>query len=143
MEKKKILGYTTGVYDLFHIGHLNLLKNASKLCDHLTVGVTVDELVSYKKKKAVIPFEERLQIIESIKYVSRAIPQNDMDKYNAWQKLKYDILFVGSDWQGHPTWNELEIKLSKHGVKVHYLPYTHHTNSTDLRNFIKAQTAQI
>ena len=110
------------------------------MCDELIVGVTIDKLVSYKNKKAAIPFEERIQIVDSIKYVSRTVPQSDMDKYNAWKKLKYDVLFVGDDWKGHPTWNELEKKLNKHDVKVIYLPYTKNTSSTDLRNYIKNQS---
>ncbi|EAL7950850.1 glycerol-3-phosphate cytidylyltransferase, partial [Campylobacter coli] len=89
------LGYTSGVYDLFHIGHLNLLKNAKGLCDKLIVGVTVDELVQYKNKKSVIPFSERIEIVRSIKYVDAAIPQENIDKYQMWEKLHFDVLFVG------------------------------------------------
>ena len=96
------VGYTCGVYDLFHIGHLNLLKNAKGLCDKLIVGVSTDELVAYKHKKAVIPFEERLEIIRNIKCVDAAIPQDDLDKFKAWEKLRFDILFVGDDWYGDP-----------------------------------------
>ncbi len=81
-----ITGYTTGVYDLFHIGHLNLLRNAKGMCDKLIVGVTTDDLVSYKNKIPVIPFEERLEIVRSVRYVDAAIPQISRDKYEAWQK---------------------------------------------------------
>ncbi|EKE4926308.1 adenylyltransferase/cytidyltransferase family protein [Campylobacter coli] len=91
------LGYTSGVYDLFHIGHLNLLKNAKGLCDKLIVGVTIDELVQYKNKKSVIPFSERIEIVRSIKYVDAAIPQENIDKYQMWEKLHFDVLFVGDD----------------------------------------------
>ncbi|HEG8137218.1 TPA: adenylyltransferase/cytidyltransferase family protein, partial [Campylobacter coli] len=87
------LGYTSGVYDLFHIGHLNLLKNAKGLCDKLIVGVTIDELVQYKNKKSVIPFSERIEIVRSIKYVDAAIPQENIDKYQMWEKLHFDVLF--------------------------------------------------
>ncbi|EOA4392864.1 adenylyltransferase/cytidyltransferase family protein [Campylobacter coli] len=83
------LGYTSGVYDLFHIGHLNLLKNAKGLCDKLIVGVTIDELVQYKNKKSVIPFSERIEIVRSIKYVDAAIPQENIDKYQMWEKLHF------------------------------------------------------
>ena len=93
-----VLGYTTGVFDLFHIGHLNMLKNAKGMCDKLIVGVTTDELVSYKHKKAVIPFEERIEIVRNIECVDVAIPQNSMDKFEAWKKLKFDVMFVGDDW---------------------------------------------
>ena len=125
-----VIGYTTGVYDLFHIGHLNLLKNAKGLCDKLIVGVTVDELVQYKNKRAVIPFEERLEIVRSIKYVDAAIPQEDIDKFAAWEKLKFDILFVGDDWYQSKRWREMESKFQSVGVKVVYFPYTRGTSST-------------
>ena len=125
-----VIGYTTGVYDLFHIGHLNLLKNAKGLCDKLIVGVTVDELVKYKNKRAVIPFEERLEIVRSIKYVDAAIAQESLDKFAAWEKLKFDILFVGDDWYQSERWQELEEKFQRVGVKVIYFPYTKGTSST-------------
>lgn len=125
-----VIGYTTGVYDLFHIGHLNLLKNAKGLCDKLIVGVTVDELVAYKNKRAVIPFEERLEIVRSIKYVDAAIPQENIDKFAAWEKLKFDILFVGDDWYKSERWQEMEEKFQSVGVKVVYFPYTKGTSST-------------
>ena len=124
------IGYTTGVYDLFHIGHLNLLKNAKGLCDKLIVGVTVDELVKYKNKCAVIPFEERLEIVRSIKYVDAAIPQEDIDKFAAWEKLKFDILFVGDDWYHSERWEEMEEKFKRVGVKIVYFPYTKGISST-------------
>lgn len=125
-----VIGYTTGVYDLFHIGHLNLLKSAKGLCDKLIVGVTVDELVKYKNKRAVIPFEERLEIVRSIKYVDAAIPQKDIDKFAAWEKLKFDILFVGDDWYKSERWQDMEAKFNRVGVKVVYFPYTKGTSST-------------
>ena len=102
---RTIIGYTSGVYDLFHIGHLNLLKNAKGLCDKLVVGVSVDELVAYKNKRAVIPFAERLEIVRSIKYVDAAIPQEDLDKFKMWEKLHFDVLFVGDAQLGQfPSW---------------------------------------
>lgn len=125
-----VIGYTTGVFDLFHIGHLIMLKNAKSLCDKLIVGVTTDELVSYKDKKAVIPFEERLEIVRSIKYVDAAIPQLDMDKINAHNKLKFDIMFVGDDWYSTDKWNELDEEFAKRGVRIVYFPYTRGTSST-------------
>ena len=124
------IGYTTGVYDLFHIGHLNLLKNAKGLCDKLIVGVTVDELVKYKYKRAIIPFEDRLEIVRSIKYVDAAIPQDDIDKFAAWEKLKFDILFVGDDWYQSESWQAMEEKFRGVGVKVVYFPYTKGVSST-------------
>jgi|TARA_B110000483_G_C18034630_1_gene480145 glycerol-3-phosphate cytidylyltransferase len=127
---KKITGYTTGVFDLFHIGHLNLLQNARSLCDQLIVGVTTDELVSYKNKKAVIPFLERLEIVRNIKCVDVAISQPDMDKFKAWEKLKFNILFVGDDWFKNSRWEEIESKFKKVDVSVVYFPYTKGTSST-------------
>ena len=102
------IGYTTGVFDLFHIGHLNLLKHAKENCDFLIVGVTVDELVAYKHKKAVIPFEERKAIVEAIKYVDKVVPQVTMDKMVAYNEYNFDVMFVGDDWKGSDKWNELE-----------------------------------
>ena len=124
------IGYTTGVYDLFHIGHVNLLKNAKGLCDKLIVGVTVDELVKYKHKRAIIPFEDRLEIVRSIKYVDAAIPQEEIDKFKAWEKLKFDILFVGDDWYQSDSWQVMEEKFKSVGVKIVYFPYTKGISST-------------
>ena len=134
-----IIGYTTGVYDLFHIGHLNLLKNAKSMCDRLVVGVTVDELVEYKGKKAMIPFEERIEIVRSIKYVDAAVPQYDMDKLTACKKLKADIMFVGDDWYQTDKWNEYEKDFSKEGIKIVYFPYTKHISSTRIADSLEAR----
>ena len=131
------IGYTTGVYDLFHIGHLNLLKNAKGLCDKLIVGVTVDELVKYKNKRAIIPFEDRIEIVRSIKYVDAAIPQTDIDKFAAWEKLKFDILFVGDDWYKSDSWQEMETKFKNVGVKIVYFPYTKGVSSTIIGQALK------
>lgn len=127
---KLIVGYTSGVYDLFHIGHLNLLKNAKGLCDKLIVGVSADKLVEYKHKNPVIPFEERIEIVRSCKFVDTAIPQEELDKYKMWEKLHFDILFVGDDWYNSPSWKEMEEKFDKVGVRVVYFPYTKGTSST-------------
>jgi glycerol-3-phosphate cytidylyltransferase len=133
----KVIGYTSGVYDLFHIGHLNLLINARSLCDQLIVGVTTDELVLYKHKKSVIPFQERLEIVRSIKYVDAAISQPDMDKFKAWEKLKFNVLFVGDDWFQNPKWEDIELKFKEVDVKVVYFPYTKGTSSTILNNTLE------
>ena len=125
-----ILGYTSGVYDLFHIGHLNLLKNARGLCDKLIVGVSVDELVKYKNKKAVIPFEDRIEIVRNIKYVDSAIPQYEIDKFKVWEKIKFDVLFVGDDWYESDSWKIMENKFKEVNVRVIYFPYTKGTSST-------------
>ncbi|SHK32843.1 glycerol-3-phosphate cytidylyltransferase [Anaerobranca californiensis DSM 14826] len=135
MKKYKI-GYTTGVFDLFHIGHLNILKRAKEQCEYLIVGVTVDELVSYKNKQAIIPFEERIAIVESIKYVDKAVPQVNMNKMEAWEKYKFNVMFVGSDWKGTDKWNEYERQFAKVGVDIVYFPYTQGTSSTKLRKVL-------
>lgn len=127
-----IIGYTSGVYDLFHIGHLNLIRNAKAMCDKLIVGVSTDEVVAYKHKKPVIPFTERLEIIRSIKFVDAAIPQEDIDKLKAWEKIKFDVLFVGDDWYQSNSWKEYELKFQELGVRVVYFPYTKGTSSTML-----------
>lgn len=132
-----VIGYTTGVYDLFHIGHLNLLKNAKGMCDKLIVGVTVDELVSYKGKQAMIPFEDRIEIVRSIKYVDAAVPQYDMDKLAACKKLHASILFVGDDWYNTPKWVEYEKQFSEAGIKIVYFPYTHGTSSSQIRKALE------
>lgn len=134
---KMVIGYTTGVYDLFHIGHLNLLKNAKGLCDKLIVGVTVDKLVEYKNKRSVIPFEERIEIVRNIKYVDAAIPQEELDKFKMWEKLHFDVLFVGDDWFNAPSWKEMEAKFSEVGVRVVYFPYTKGTSSTILNDTLR------
>ena len=125
-----IIGYTTGVFDLFHIGHVNLLKNARAMCDRLVVGVTVDELVEYKNKRAVIPFDERIEVVRSNQYVDAAIPQEHMDKFEVWKKLKFDVLFVGDDWFASDKWDEFDRQFAEAGVKIVYFPYTKGTSST-------------
>lgn len=127
-----VIGYTTGVYDLFHVGHLNLFKNAKGLCDKLIVGVTVDELVSYKGKHAMIPFEDRIELVRSCRYVDAAVPQYDMDKFAACRKLGATCLFVGDDWYGTEKWKEYEEKFRQEGIKIVYFPYTRGISSTKI-----------
>lgn len=132
-----VIGYTAGVYDLFHIGHLNLLKNAKGMCDKLVVGVTTDDLVLYKGKRALIPFDERIEIVRNIKYVDAAIPQYDMDKLTACKKLGATVLFVGDDWYNTDKWNKYEEEFQKEGIKIVYFPYTKGISSTILNNALK------
>lgn len=134
MEKKYKIGYTTGVYDMFHIGHLNILKRAKEQCEFLIVGVTTDELcVSRKHKKPIICFEDRKAIIEAIKYVDKVVPQTDMDKFKAIKEHNADVVFVGSDWQGTPAWQEYEKQFNSLGCSVVYLDHTDGISSTILR----------
>lgn len=129
--EKKIIGYTTGVFDMFHIGHLNILKRAKEQCDYLIVGVSTDEVVEeYKKKTPIIKFEERIAIVEAIKYVDEVVPQTTMDKMEAWKQLKFDVMFHGSDWKGSEMYNHIIEKFNNVGVKVIFLPHTEGVSST-------------
>ena len=133
-----VIGYTTGVYDMFHIGHLNILSRAKELCDYLIVGVSTDELVKCEKNKMpVIPFEERIAIISALKCVDKAVPQVDKNKFAAWEKYGFNKMFVGSDWQGTSQWKEYEKQFAPVGVEIIYLPHTDGISSTELTNLIK------
>ena len=123
---------------MFHIGHLNLLKNAKGMCDKLIVGVTVDELVAYKGKKAMIPFEDRIEIVRSIKYVDAAVPQYDMDKLAACKKLGAKFLFVGDDWYGTEKWQQYEQEFAREGIQIIYFPYTKGISSTQITKALNA-----
>lgn len=132
--KEKIIGYTTGVFDMFHIGHLNILKNAKARCDYLIVGVSTDDVVeTYKNHRPIIPFDERVEIVSSIKYVDEVVPQTSMNKMEAYNKLHFDVLFHGSDWKGSDMYNQIIKDFSEIGVKVEFLPHTEGTSSTMLR----------
>ena len=133
-----VIGYTTGVYDMFHIGHLNILRRAKEQCDYLIVGVSTDELVQKDKNKIpIIPFEDRVKIIESIRYVDMVVPQYDKNKFAAWEKYKFNKMFVGSDWQGTDAWNRFEEQFKPLGVDIIYLSHTDGISSTILREKIK------
>ncbi len=133
-----IIGYTAGAFDLFHIGHLNLLKNSKARCDKLIVGVSSDELIyNTKGKKPVIHLKERIKIVEAIKYVDEIHVQKDLDKIKAWEKYHYDILFIGDDWKGNKRWDNYEKILKTKGVPIIYLPYTKTTSSTLLTKTLK------
>ena len=135
---KRIVGYTTGVYDMFHIGHLNILRRAKEQCDYLIVGVSTDELVMKEKNKTpVIPLEERVEIVGAIRYVDEVVIQPDKDKMAAWERHHFDKMFVGSDWQGTPQWNRFEEQFSEVGVEIVYLPHTDGISSTQLTHVIK------
>jgi glycerol-3-phosphate cytidylyltransferase len=139
-----ILGYTTGVFDLFHIGHLNILKNAKALCDKLVVGITTDELLwEYKDKRPIIPFHERCEIVRNIKFVDGVIPQENMNKYEIWKKIKFDIMFVGDDWYNTKKWQLIEDNLTKEGIRVIYFPYTKGTSSTLINQILQKRRENI
>ncbi|MFH4451959.1 adenylyltransferase/cytidyltransferase family protein [Vibrio owensii] len=131
----KKIGYTTGVFDMFHVGHLNILRRAKLECDYLIVGVTSDELSeSAKNKRPIIPFQERMEIVESIKFVDEVVPQTNYDKFEAHNNIGFNVMFVGDDWKGSSKWNVLEEEFKNRGVDIIYFPYTNHTSSTILRN---------
>ncbi len=136
--KKYRRGYTTGVFDMFHIGHLNILRRAKENCEYLIVGVTTDELCCKRKKKLpVIPENQRMEIVSSIKYVDEVVKQENMDKFNAISKLRCDVVFVGSDWQGTKEWDEYEKQFKLVNCDVIYLPHTDSISSTLLREKMK------
>lgn len=136
---REVVGYTAGVYDLFHVGHLRILHNAAGLCDRLIVGVSSDELVQYKGKSPVIPFAERMEIVREVKGVSAVVPQYDMDKLAMWERLKFHVMFVGDDWHGTQKWNLIEDQLRQVDVRIVYLPYTQGTSSTMIANELDAR----
>ena len=137
--KEAVVGYTTGVFDLFHIGHLRLLQNAKSQCDRLIVGVSTDELVeTYKNKKPIIPYEERVEIVSALKCVDEVVPQKHRDKIASYHEIKFDVMFVGSDWKGSELFNQVGAELAAYGVDVVYFEYTNHVSSTLLKSTLQA-----
>lgn len=137
MKKYKI-GYTSGVFDMFHIGHLNILRRAKEMCDYLIVGVSTDAVVeNYKHKTPVIPFEQRAAIVEAIKYVDEVIPQTTMDKIEMWEKKHFDVMFHGDEWKGTELYNHYEEEFAKIGVEICYLTHTDGISSSLLRKKIQ------
>ena len=135
-----IIGYTTGVFDMFHIGHLNILQRAKAQCDYLIVGVSTDELVQHDKNKTpIIPFADRCAIVEAIKYVDQVVPQPDKNKFAAWERYRFNKMFVGSDWKGTEAWNRFEQQFAPVGVEIVYLDHTDGISSTILRDKLNSQ----
>lgn len=138
-----VIGYTTGVYDMFHIGHLNLIRRAKEQCDYLIVGVSTDELVEKEKHKVpVIPYEERVAIVSALKYVDEVVVQRDKNKLSAWQKYHFQKMFVGSDWKGTDQWRKYEEEFAPLGVEIVYLSYTNGISSTKLTEFLKSMSGE-
>lgn len=128
------IGYTQGVFDMFHIGHLNLLKQAKEQCEILIVGVNSDELVRcYKKKHTVINECERAEIVRNLKMVDDCMIVHTLDKEELYKKIGFDVIFIGDDWKGNHRWNQTECVMKKYGVDVVYLKYTKGISSTELR----------
>ena len=138
MEKKVVIGFTSGVFDMFHIGHLNILRRAKELCDYLVVGVSTDELVkNYKNKTPIIPYENRVAIVGSCRYVDKVIPQETMDKLKIWDDIRFNVMFHGDEWKGTDLYNKYEQEFAKVGVKICYLPHTEGISSSILRQEVE------
>lgn len=132
-----VIGYTTGVFDMFHIGHLNILRRAKEKCDYLIVGVSTDEVVEgYKHHKPVIPYEQRSAIVEAIKYVDEVVPQTTMDKTEFLKHRHFDVMFHGDEWKGTELYNKYEEEFAKLGARIEYLNHTEGISSTMLREKI-------
>ena len=134
------IGYTTGVFDMFHIGHLNILRRAKEQCDYLIVGVTSDELCFKRKNKyPIINEQDRMAIVQAIRHVDQVVPQTNMDKLTAVKEVNADVVFVGSDWKGTDAWNEYEKQFASIGCSVVYLDHTDGISSTILREKLNAK----
>lgn len=135
---RKVIGYTQGTFDMFHIGHLNLIKNAKRHCDYLIVGVNADDLVEgYKHKRPIVPLNERVEIVRAIKYVDEVIVTNTLDKKEIWEKVRFDEIYIGDDWKGNERWEQTGKDMEALGAKLVFLPYTKDTSSTMLREKLK------
>lgn len=138
-----VVGYAPGAYDLFHIGHLNILRHAAENCDRLIAGVVSDEmLLRNKGRLPVIPLAERLEIVRSIRFVDDVHAEVLADKIDTWRQVRFDVIFKGDDWRGTPKGDKLERDFAAVGVEVRYFPYTMHTSSTILRKALTAIDAE-
>lgn len=133
-----VIGYTTGVFDMFHIGHLNILRRAKERCDYLIVGVSTDEVVeSYKHHTPIIPFDQRAAIVEAIKYVDEVVPQTTMDKTEFLKQRHFDVMFHGDEWKGTDLYNKYEQEFAKYGARIEYLSHTEGISSSMLREKVR------
>ncbi len=140
MSSARRVGYAPGVYDMFHVGHLNILRRASLECDYLIAGVVTDEVVEQiKGRRPIVPLFERLEIVQSIRFVDEAVADESEEKFEMWQRLSFDVIFKGDDWQGTPKAERMEKAFAEVGVEVHYMPYTMTTSSTALRRLVTGQ----
>ena len=135
--ERGVVGYVPGAWDMFHIGHLNVLRRAREKCDYLIVGVVTDEaLFRAKRKYPIVPFDERCEIVASIGIVDEVVTDFSSSKLDVWRRVPFDVVFKGDDWKGTPKGDELEHDMGSVGVEVHYFPYTQQTSSTELRRII-------
>jgi glycerol-3-phosphate cytidylyltransferase len=141
MGTSQTVVYTCGTFDLFHVGHLNMLQNARGLGDKLIVAVSTDELVGeYKGKQTMVPYEERVKIVSALRCVDCVIPQHDRDKFAAWQRIGFDVWVVGDDWFGHEDYMEYKRKFDEVNVRTVFFPYTKDISSTQRRGMVKGTT---
>jgi glycerol-3-phosphate cytidylyltransferase len=141
--QRPVVGYAPGAYDLFHIGHLNILKHAAENCDRLIAGVVSDEmLLQTKGRLPVVPLAERMEIVRNLRFVDEVHAEVVPDKVDTWREVRFDVIFKGDDWRGTPKGDKLERDFAEVGVQVHYFPYTMHTSSTVLRKALAAMTAE-
>ena len=132
------IGYAPGIYDLFHVGHLNIFRESRQFCDHLIAGVISDDMAELAKGMVpVIPLEERLEIVEAIRYVDQAVVEDVPHKLTMWERLHFDVIIKGDDWKGTDKGDKLEADFAEVGVKVAYLPYTKRTSSTMLKSILQ------
>ena len=140
---RPVVGYAPGAYDLFHIGHLNILKHAAEHCDRLIAGVVSDEMLQLTKGRVpVIPLAERMEIVRNLRFVDDVHAEVVPDKIDTWRDVRFDVIFKGDDWRGTPKGDKLERDFAAVGVQVQYFPYTMHTSSTVLRKARAAMTAE-
>jgi glycerol-3-phosphate cytidylyltransferase len=133
-RRGELVGYTAGVFDMLHVGHLQLLEQASSQCDRLVVGLTTDQLSQrHKHKTPIIPYADRATMLLGLRCVDEVVPQHHMDRIAAWERLHFGITFVGDDWQGAESWQAYESQFAERGVKVVYFRYTEGVSSTLLR----------
>lgn len=138
MAMDKRIGYTAGVFDMFHVGHLRILERARSMCDYLIVSVSTDDLVeSYKGKSPIIPYSDRAAIVSSMRQVDRVVPQENRDKFAAWERYKFNVMFVGDDWKGNPLFVKAEKKFQTKGVEIVYFPYTKDISSSRLTEVLE------
>lgn len=135
-----VVGYAPGVYDMFHIGHLNILRRAGLECDYLIAGVVTDEVVEQiKGHRPVVPLFERMEIVQSLRFVDEAVPDDCIDKYDMWERIRFDVIFKGDDWRGTVKGERMEHAFAAVGCQVSYFPYTPTTSSTLLRGLLTGQ----
>jgi glycerol-3-phosphate cytidylyltransferase len=137
-QEPVVRGYVPGVFDMFHVGHLNIVRASRAQCDHLIVGVVSDDVVErVKGRPPIVPLEERMEILSELRLVDEVVVDLHADKFDAWRDLRFDVIFKGDDWKGTPKGEKLERDLASVGARIVYFPYTRHTSSTLLRKTIE------